>query len=392
LGRGNTPPREVVGVARIRVGIVGVGNCASALVQGVYYYKERGDCEGLIHCDIGGYKVWDIEFVAAVDVSEAKVGKDLSEAIFAPPNITPKIAEVPKLGVTVVKGPVLDGVAPHMVDVFRPLKAPEPSVEEIADALKEADVVVNLLPVGSEQATRFYAEAALKARSAFVNGIPVFIASDPQGVWPKRYEEAGLPLLGDDVKGQVGATITHRTLVALLRDRGVRVEGTYQLNIGGNTDFLNMLLEERLVSKRISKTRAVTSLLDYGRKLEEGGGVRIGPSDYVPFLGNTKVAYMYIKARSFAGFPLTIDLKLTVDDKSMCGAVLVDVIRIAKVALDRGEAGAIPEASAWYFKHPPLQAPSDQEARRWLEEWLATGKKVAAPIAVQAGSDDDKAE
>ncbi len=361
---------------RIRVGIIGVGNCASALVQGVYYYKERGDCEGLIHCDIGGYKVWDIEFVAAVDIGSNKVGKDLSEAIFAPPNITPRIADVPRLGVTVVRGPVLDGVAPHMVEVFKPAEGRDPTVDEVADALREADVVVNLLPVGSEKATRFYAEAALRARAAFVNGIPVFIASDPSGEWPRRYAEAGLPLLGDDVKGQVGATITHRTLVALLRDRGVKVEGTYQLNIGGNTDFLNMLLEERLVSKRISKTRAVTSLLDYGRKLEEGGGVRIGPSDYVPFLGNTKVAYMYIKARSFAGFPLTIDVKLTVDDKSMCAAVLSDVVRVAKVALDRGEAGAIPEASAWYFKHPPVQAKSDAEARRWLEEWLA-GRRVS---------------
>ncbi|GAB6148652.1 inositol-3-phosphate synthase [Stetteria hydrogenophila] len=375
-------------MGRIKVGIVGVGNCASALVQGVYYYKEKGTGEGLIHEDIGGYKVWDIEFVAAVDVGETKVGKDLSEAIFAPPNMVPKFAEVPKLGVTVVRGPVMDGVAPHMVDVFKPVKEDRnPSVDEIADALKEADVVVNLLPVGSEEATRFYAEAALRARAAFVNGIPVFIASDPKGYWPKRYEEAGLPLLGDDVKGQVGATITHRTLVSLLRDRGLTIEGTYQLNIGGNTDFLNMLMEERLVSKRISKTRAVTSLLKYGERLEKTGGVRIGPSDYVPFLGNTKVAYMYIKARSFAGFPVTIDLKLCVDDKSMCAAVLVDVIRVAKVALDRGEAGAIPEASAWYFKHPPVQAPSDAEARRWLEEWLATGKRIVqAPAQARSAS------
>ncbi len=374
-------------MGKVKVGIIGVGNCASALVQGVYYYKEKGDGEGLIHYDIGGYKVWDIEFVAAVDVSETKVGKDLSEAIFAPPNITPKFADVPKLGVTVARGPVMDGVAPHMEEVFKPVReGREPDVDEVADALREAEVVLNLLPVGSEEAARFYAEATLRARAAFVNAIPVFIASDPKGYWPRRYAEAGLPLLGDDVKGQVGATITHRTLVSLLRDRGVTVEGTYQLNVGGNTDFLNMLLEERLESKRISKTRAVTSLLRYGRKLEEGGGVRIGPSDYIPFLGNTKVAYIYIKARSFAGFPLTIDLKLSVDDKSMCAAVLADVVRVAKVALDRGEAGAIPEASAWYFKHPPLQAPSDAEARRWLEEWLTSGRRVVEPAKAKEGN------
>ena len=363
---------------KIRVGLVGIGNCASAIVQGVYYYASRGDCEGLIHCEIGGYRVEDIEFVAAIDVSQHKVGRDLSEAIFAPPNLTPRITEVPRLGVTVARGAVLDGVAPHMADVFKPAPGRDPSLDEVAENLRGADVVVNLLPVGSEEATRFYATAAIKAGAAFVNGIPVFIASDPEGVWPHRFESAGLPVLGDDVKGQVGATTMHRMLVSLLRDRGVKVEATYQLNVGGNTDFLNMLVEERLKSKRISKTRAVTSLVDYGRKLEETGGVRIGPSDYVPFLGNTKVAYMYVRGRGFAGFPLTIDLKLTVDDKSMCGAVLVDAIRVAKVALDRGEAGAIPEASAWYFKHPPVQAPSDAEARRWLEEWLAAGKRLAS--------------
>lgn len=365
-------------MGKVRVGIIGVGNCASALVQGVYYYREKGSGEGLIHYDIGGYKVWDIEFVSAVDVSELKVGRDLSEAIFAPPNMTPRFADVPRLGVTVARGPVLDGVAPHMEEVFKPVRdGREPGVGEVADYLRGADVVLNLLPVGSEEATRFYAEATLQARAAFVNAIPVFIASDPKGYWPRRYAEKGLPLLGDDVKGQVGATILHRTIVSMLRDRGVTVEATYQLNVGGNTDFLNMLMEERLESKRISKTKAVTSLLSNGEKLEEKGMVRIGPSDYIPFLGNTKVAYMYIRARSFAGFPFTIDLKLTVDDKSMCAAVLADVVRVAKVALDRGEAGAIPEASAWYFKHPPIQAPSDSEARRWLDEWLSTGRRLA---------------
>ncbi len=367
---------------KIRVAIAGVGNAASALVQGVFYYKDAPDDQyipGVCHVRVGPYHIGDIEFVAAFDVSKNKIGKDLSEAIFEKPNITPKFADVPKLGVTVKPGPVLDGVAPHMKEAFDPHDM-EVAYESVVEELKnsKADVLVNLLPVGSEEATRFYAKAAADAGVAFVNGIPVFIASDPSGYWPRYYKEKGVPLLGDDVKGQVGATILHRTLVRLFHMRGVLVEETYQLNIGGNTDFLNMTVEERLASKRKSKTEAVTSILPYGKKLEAEGKVRIGPSDYVPFLGNTKICYIYIKGRSFADFPVYLDAKLVVDDKSMITGVLVDAIRAAKIAKDRGLAGIVPEASAYFFKHPPIQAPDDETAREWFEKFVR-GEPVNIP-------------
>ena len=364
-------------MSKVRVALVGVGNCASAIVQGVYYYKHVDDdakVPGLLHPRLGKYHIGDIEFVAAFDVSTEKVGKDLSEAIFAYPNITKKFAEVPKLGVEVRPGPALDGVAPHMVDVFKPHNL-DVSLDYVVDELRgsRAEVVVNLLPVGSEMATRFYAEASAQARSSFVNGIPVFIASDPEGYWPKRYGEAGTPLLGDDVKGQLGATILHTALVSLLRDRGVKVLETYQLNIGGNTDFLNMTVEERLKSKRISKTRAVTSIIPEGYDLEEEGRVKIGPSDFVPFLGNTKVCYIYIKGLSFADFTVELDVKLRVDDKSMFAGAMIDAIRLAKIAMDKGLSGPVPEVCAYYFKHPPRHAPSPQIALQWLREFLGEG-------------------
>ncbi len=359
----------------VRVAIAGVGNCASALVQAVALARigvdvHLGTASGLEV--LGGYRVEDIEFVAAFDVSRDKVGRDLSEAIFAGTNTVPRLGPVPPTGVTVKPGPVLDGVAPHMVERFKPIDA-RVELEDVVRELRDsgAEVLVNLLPVGSEEATRFYARAALEAGVAFVNAIPVFIASDPTGYWPGAFRERGVPVLGDDVKGQLGATILHRTLVRLMHARGVRVEETYQLNIGGNTDFENMLAEERLASKRISKTRAVTSILPYGRELEEQGRVRIGPSDYVPFLGNTKVAYIYIKGTSFAGFPVVVEAKLVVDDKSMCAGVLADAVRAAKTALDRGLAGPVPEASAALFKHPPVQAESDEEAMEWLRRFAA---------------------
>lgn len=365
---------------KVRVALVGVGNCASAVVQGVYYYKgvdDREEVPGLLHPRLGKYHVGDIEFVAAFDVSTEKIGKDLSEAIFAHPNITKKFAEVPKLGVEVKPGPVLDGVAPHMVEVFKPHNL-DVGLEDVVDELKSsrAEVVVNLLPVGSEAATRFYAEASAQARSSFVNGIPVFIASDPEGYWPERYREAGVPLLGDDIKGQLGATILHTALVSLLRDRGVKVLETYQLNIGGNTDFLNMTVEERLKSKRISKTRAVTSIIPEGYDLEKEGRVRIGPSDFIPFLGNTKVCYIYIKGLSFADFTVELDVKLKVDDKSMFAGAMIDAIRLAKIAMDRGLCGPVPEACAYYFKHPPKHAPSPQVALQWLREFLGEELEV----------------
>ena len=364
-------------MGKVKVALLGVGNCASAVVQGVYYYKHVDDereVPGLLHPRLGKYHIGDIEFVAAFDVSTEKIGKDLSEAIFAYPNITKRFAEVPKLGVEVRPGPVLDGVAPHMIDVFKPHNL-DVGLDVVVDELKNsgADVVVNLLPVGSEVATRFYAEASARARSSFVNGIPVFIASDPEGYWPRRYREARIPLLGDDIKGQLGATILHTALVSLLRDRGVKVLETYQLNIGGNTDFLNMTVEERLKSKRISKTRAVTSIISEGRDLEEEGRVRIGPSDFVPFLGNTKVCYIYVKGLSFADFTVELDVKLKVDDKSMFAGAMIDAIRLAKIAMDRGLCGPVPEACAYYFKHPPRHAPSPQVALQWLKEFLGEG-------------------
>lgn len=364
----------------IRVGIVGVGNAASTLIQSVYYYRGLEDGKptpGVSFPVLGGYRIDDIRFVSAFDVGEGKVGVDLSEAIFAEPNLVPKFADVPKLNVEVFRGPVLDGVSKHMRKVFKVSDGDsEPTVEEVAERLKETrtEVLVNLLPVGSEEATRFYVEAALKAGVAFVNAIPVFIASSP--FWARRFREEGVPVLGDDVKGQIGATVLHRTLVHLLHLRGVLVEETYQLNVGGNTDFLNMTVEERLASKRISKTRAVTSILPYGSKLEEEGRVRVGPSDYVPFLGNTKICYIYVKGRSFADFPVELEVKLKVDDKSMIAGILVDAIRTAKIALERGFKGPVVSASAYLFKHPPIQAESDDEAYTWFKRFVEQGEDV----------------
>ncbi|MEM3403021.1 MAG: inositol-3-phosphate synthase [Nitrososphaeria archaeon] len=343
-------------MSKIKVALAGVGNTASAVVQSPYYYRGKDETS------LGGYKVSDVEFVAAFDVNRNKVGKDLSEAIFAEPNITPKFADVDKTGVKVSCGPVLDGVAKHMENIIKPLRK-GCSLEEAVEIVKGADVLLSLLPVGSEKATRFYAEVALKAGVAFINTIPAFIASD--GSWGKKFKEANLPILGDDVKGQIGATVLHRTLVRLFKLRNVEVIETYQLNVGGNTDFQNMMDENRLVSKRESKTKAVTSVLPYDI------GVRIGPSDYVPFLGNTKVAFIYVKGQSYAGFPVTLDVKLSVDDKSMFAYSAMDATRLAKVALDRGESGPINEVCAFYFKHPPVQAASDEEAAEWIKAWLA---------------------
>ncbi len=360
-------------MAKVRVALAGVGNVASSIVQGVFYYKdapEDSKVPGLMHVKFGPYHVGDIEFVAAFDVDERKIGKDLSEAIFSPPNCVPKFAEVPKLGVEVQKGPVLDGVAPHMRDFrygegFR-VDDDRPSVD-VADVLKEAgaDVLVNLVPVGSYQASRAYAEAALEAKVGFVNGIPEFIVSDPD--WGARFEAAGVPAAGDDFKSQLGATILHRTIAKLAVDRGLKVRETYQLNVGGNMDFLNMVEEERLKTKRISKTEAVTSLIPY--KV----GVRIGPSDYVPFLGDRKVMYVWLVAEQFGGFPVYIDVKLSVMDSPNAAGVAIDAIRAVKLAKDRGLAGPLVEVSSYFFKHPPRQFPDD-EARRLVEDFISGGK------------------
>ncbi|MHC1586323.1 MAG: inositol-3-phosphate synthase [Candidatus Hecatellaceae archaeon] len=352
-------------MGKINVAIVGVGNCASSLIQGVHYYRNVKDDEkvpGLMHTVFGEYRIRDINFVAAFDVDPRKIGLDLSQAIFTEPNCTVKFCDVPTLGVTVQPGPILDGVADHMRKPFG-LSEGELEPVDVVEVLKasNADMLISYLPVGSYKATRFYAEAALKAGCAFINAIPEFIASD--SYWAQRFQEAGIPVAGDDIKSQVGATILHRTLVDLLESRGVKVEETYQLNIGGNTDFLNMVEEARLKSKRISKTEAVTSLLPYDIK------VRIGPSDYIPFLGDRKICYIHILGRKFGDVPLTIDVKLSVEDSPNSAGIMVDVIRAVKIALDREVGGPLISISAYAFKHPPQQVP-DYIARRWVEEFI----------------------
>jgi myo-inositol-1-phosphate synthase len=353
-------------LAEIRVALVGVGNSASALVQGVEYYKNAKEGEtvpGLMHVNFGGYHVKDIKFVAAFDVDKNKIGKDLAEAIFAEPNCCAKFADVPPLGVKVSPGPVLDGVAKHMMEPFNVYNEGEVKPADVVSVLKEADaeILINYLPVGSHNATRFYAQAALDAGCAFINCIPEFIASDP--AWSRKFEERGLPVAGDDIKSQLGATILHRNLVRLCVDRGVIVDETYQLNLGGDTDFLNMTVEERLKTKRISKTEAVKSLVPYDVP------TRIGPSDYVPFLGNKKICYIWLKGRKFGDRPLTITVKLEVEDSPNSAGVVIDVIRAVKLALDRKIAGPLISISSYAFKHPPVQVP-DPTAKEWVEEYI----------------------
>ena len=348
----------------IRVAIAGIGNCASALVQGVHYYRDAKEDEtvpGLMHVRFGKYHIRDIKFVAAFEVNREKIGKDLSEAIFTEPNCCAKFANpLPKLGVKVLPGPILDGVGPHMREAF---KIGEDDPVDVTEVLKEADadMLINFLPVGSYRATRYYAEAALKAGCAFVNCIPEFIASDRE--WASRFERAGLPVAGDDVKSQLGATILHRTLVRLFVDRGVAIDETYQLNIGGNTDFENMTLEERLKTKRISKTEAVTSMVPYPVP------TRIGPSDYVPFLGDKKICYIHIRGRKFGNQPVVLHAKLEVEDSPNSAGMVIDVIRAVKIALDRGITGPLISISAYAFKHPPVQV-EDSVAKEWVEEFI----------------------
>ncbi|MFN4133102.1 MAG: inositol-3-phosphate synthase [Candidatus Hadarchaeales archaeon] len=349
----------------VKVAIVGVGNCASSLVQGVYYYRDAREDQfvpGLMHVNFGGYHIRDIKFVAAFDVDANKVGMDLSRAIFAPPNCTIKFCDVPEIGVEVQKGPVLDGLGKYLKPVI-PVDPTQQPVD-VAKALEEADadILVSYLPVGSYGASTFYANEALKAGVGYINCIPEFIVSGKE--WGKKFTDAKLPCAGDDIKSQVGATILHRTLAKLLIDRGVKLEESYQLNIGGNTDFLNMLEEERLSSKRISKTEAVASQVPYEVPL------RIGPSDYVPFLKDNKVCYIHMRGRKFGDIPLTIDVKLSVEDSPNSAGVVIDAIRAVKLALDRGIGGPLIGVSAYFFKHPPVQM-SDEEARRAVEDFIA---------------------
>ena len=355
----------------IRVALVGVGNSASALIQGTQYYKnakENTTVPGLMHVNYGGYHINDIHFVAAFEVNKNKIGKDLSQAIFTPPNCAVKFADVPNLGVTVQPAPILDGVAPHMREVFN-VYDDSATKESVVQVLKDAkvEILVNYLPVGSHDAVRFYAQCAIDAGCAFVNCMPEFIGSDSSSEWPKKFEKAGLPVLGDDIKSQVGATILHRNLVRLCLDRGVIVDETYQLNLGGDTDFQNMTVENRLKSKRISKTEAVTSLVPYALP------TRIGPSDFVGFLNNKKICYISLKGRKFGDRPINISVKLEVEDSPNSAGVVIDLIRAAKIALDRKIAGALISMPAYAFKHPPIQVP-DPQARQWTEDWIA-GKR-----------------
>ncbi|NTU79297.1 MAG: inositol-3-phosphate synthase [Chloroflexales bacterium] len=352
---------------KIRVAIIGVGNCASSLVQGVHYYrdaKEGDDIPGLMHINLGGYHISDIEFSAAFDIADTKVDQDLAEAIFAYPNNTYKFSAVPHLGVPVSRGMTHDGIGKYLSQVITKAKR---DTDDIVGILKDTktDVVISYLPVGSEMATKWYVEQILEAGCAFINCVPVFIAS--QEYWRKRFEEKRLPMIGDDIKSQVGATITHRVLTTLFKERGVRLDRTYQLNFGGNTDFLNMLERERLESKKISKTNAVTSQLNYELPAES---VHVGPSDYVPWLGDRKWAYIRMEGTTFGDVPLNIELKLEVWDSPNSAGVVIDAIRCAKLALDRGIGGALYAPSSYFMKTPPKQY-TDYEAHDYTERFIS---------------------
>jgi len=377
-------------MGKINVAIIGVGNCASSLVQGVHYYRNAQEGEfipGLMHINLGNYHISDINFVAAFDIDKNKVGKDLAKAIYTSPNNTMKFCEVPKTGVTVQRGMTHDGLGKYLSKIIT--KAPGPTAD-IVGILKETktDVVLNYLPVGSEMATKWYAEQVLEAGCGFINCMPVFIAREPY--WQKRFAERGLPVIGDDVKSQVGATIVHRVLTRLFRDRGVKLERTYQLNFGGNTDFYNMLEEERLESKRISKTNSVLSQMDYDIGAEN---IHVGPSDYVPWLADRKFCHIRMEGRTFGDVPLNLELKLEVWDSPNSAGVIIDAIRCCKLALDRGLSGTIVAPASYFMKSPPLQF-SDDEARIRTESFIA-GEEQANPISLpeaQPSQSEDQVE
>jgi myo-inositol-1-phosphate synthase len=368
---GRKPAPEYEGSAamasKVRVGIVGVGNCASSFVQGLSYYRDaRGNepVPGLMNVELGGYHVGDVEVASAFDISAAKVGRDVSEAIFATPNNTQRFAAVPESGIRVHRGPTLDGLGKYLRDVIE--ESPD-DADDVTDVLRRSgtEVLVSYLPVGSQRATEFYAERALEAGCAFVNCIPVFIASNPD--WRRRFEERQLPIVGDDIKSQVGATIVHRVLANLFRERGVRLDRTYQLNFGGNTDFQNMLERERLESKKISKTQAVTSQLDIPLA---PGDVHVGPSDHVPWLTDRKWAYIRLEGTTFGGVPLSAEVKLEVWDSPNSAGIVIDAVRCAKLALDRRIGGALTGPSSYFMKSPPQQF-TDGEARERTLRFVA---------------------
>jgi myo-inositol-1-phosphate synthase len=366
---------------RVRVALVGVGNCANSLLQGVEYYKDAPDdpfVPGLMHVNLGGYHIRDIEFTAAFDVTTDKVGKDLSEAIWAHPNDTIKFAEVPKAGIKVSRGMTHDGLGKYISEVVT--KAPG-ETDDVVRILRDTktDVVVNYLPVGSDAATKWYTEQVLEAGCAMVNCMPVFIARE--AYWQRRFEEKGLPIIGDDIKSQVGATITHRVLTSLFRERGVRLDKTMQLNVGGNSDFLNMLERDRLESKKISKTNAVTSMLDYDLGAKN---VHVGPSDYVPWLSDRKWAYIRMEGSAFGDVPLNLELKLEVWDSPNSAGIVIDAVRLAKLALNNGVAGALEGPSSYLMKSPPKQVPDD-EAYDAAEKFIRDNARKPAPAeATQA--------
>jgi myo-inositol-1-phosphate synthase len=372
-GRGRT-------TESVRVAIVGVGNCANSLVQGVQYYEDAPDDQfvpGLMHVNLGGYHVRDIEFTAAFDVTADKVGKDLADAIWAHPNDTIKFAEVPKTGIKVNRGMTHDGIGKYLCEVVT--KAPG-ETDDIVGILRETrtDVVVSYLPVGSEAAAKWYAEQCLEAGVALVNCMPVFIAREPY--WQRRFEEKGLPIIGDDIKSQVGATITHRVLTSLFRERGVKLDKTMQLNVGGNSDFLNMLERDRLESKKISKTNAVTSMLDYDLG---AGNVHVGPSDYVPWLTDRKWAYIRMEGSSFGDVPLNVELKLEVWDSPNSAGIVIDAVRLAKLALNTGVSGALEGPSSYLMKSPPKQI-VDDEAYEATEKFIAQNALKKAKASATA--------
>ena len=376
-------------MGKINVAIVGLGNCASSLVQGVYKYAEvapDAQVPGIMHPVLGGYHVGDINIVAAFDVDKEKVGKDIGTAIWAGQNNTVKFHDVPKMGIKVDRGMTHDGLGKYLSEVIE--KAPPPTAD-IVGILRErkVDVVISYLPVGSKEATHWYVEQVLAAGCAFVNCIPEFIAGDQTGYWPKRFKDKGVPIVGDDIKSQVGATIVHRVLTRLFGDRGVRLDRTFQLNFGGNTDFLNMLERERLTSKKISKTNSVKSQMD--REIDKQN-IHIGPSDFVPWLQDRKWAYIRMEGTSFGDVPLNIELKLEVHDSPNSAGVVIDAIRCAKLGLDRNIAGPLEEASAYFMKSPPKQF-RDDVARNRLEEWIAknssgSGTRPAAPKGAKAAA------
>ena len=363
---------------KVRVAIIGVGNCANSLLQGTQYYKDAPDDEfvpGLMHVNLGGYHIRDIEFTAAFDVVKGKVGEDLADAMWAHPNDTIKFADVPKTGIKVARGMTHDGIGKYLSEIVE--KAPG-STADIVGILKDTktDVVVNYLPVGSEMATKWYAEQILEAGCAMINCMPVFIAREDY--WNKRFQDAGVPIIGDDIKSQVGATITHRVLTSLFRERGVHLDKTMQLNVGGNSDFLNMLERDRLESKKISKTNAVTSMLDYDLG---PGNVHVGPSDYVPWLTDRKWAYIRMEGTSFGDVPLNLEMKLEVWDSPNSAGIVIDAVRLAKLALNHGVSGSLVEPSSYLMKSPPKQI-QDDDARELTEQFIEKyrrGAPVEAP-------------